>query len=307
MKEITTIKKTIQNVGYFDLLPGADPFVWKEGDRYHLLLKEDHSNKEELQSISVRRSPTLAGLALEPPLFLKIPPPPSPFSKYTHEIWAPEIHTNFLYVAACDGKNKNHRTLIYRINEKFEGTWAGMLNTPTWSIDTTVATLLNRSTGKIESYFITSSWPCDRAEEDCDSIQELSIARMISPTEAETPWIVIARPNAWCEGCEHAILEGPQLLDEMTLTTAENCSWSGKYNTGTVTLVGDNPLNPNDWKLSDKPLFPPGMGIGHGMVIKDENEALVFVGHRKTGIFQGKAYADGWEDRMVTVLSYGNS
>jgi hypothetical protein len=92
------------------------------------------------------------------------------------------------------------------------------------------------------------------------------------------------------------ILEGPQTItiggQFKGLLVTGNASWTDRYATNVFKYLGGDPLLASSWSMHHEPLFKAGYGIGHGMIV-EENDTVYFVGHRKT------VRAHGWTDRTV--------
>ncbi len=131
---------------------------------------------------------------------------------YSLEYWAPELHYIngewYIYVAADDGNNDNHRMYVLKGTSQDPTqpfTMVGKItdSTDKWAID---ATILQADDGGL--YFIWSGWPGD-----VNYVQNIYIAKMSSPTQIGServllstpsyPWEVIGMPN---------VNEGPAVL-----------------------------------------------------------------------------------------------
>ncbi|MDB6059849.1 MAG: Extracellular exo-alpha-(1-_5)-L-arabinofuranosidase precursor [Verrucomicrobiales bacterium] len=138
---------------------GADPWVVSQNGYYYFT---DTTGSD----VKIRRAPRLAGTnGIGNAVLLSTFDPPAP---YTKEVWAPEFHniqgTNYIYYAADDGTNENHR--MYAAVQHGQ-TWTfdflGKIydaTTDRWAIDGTV---LEADNGAL--YFIWSGWP--RAVDVC--------------------------------------------------------------------------------------------------------------------------------------------
>src|SRR3954463_7027545 len=94
-------RRTFQN----PIAPGADPWVVQHDGWYYWCLSE------EMKRVVIRRSRTLTELGEKVTTWQ--PPRVGPHSA---EIWAPELHRVdgqwYVYVAASDGSNANHRMIV---------------------------------------------------------------------------------------------------------------------------------------------------------------------------------------------------
>jgi len=183
---------------------------------------------------------------------------------WSHQLWAPELHQVngkwYIYVAASDGGNEHHRMYVLH-SDKPDGPFelAGKLTTPfdRWAIDGTILKLDNRL------YFIWSGW-----EADVNDAQHLYISEMASPIQLKGPFVRISSPeHAWetrngrprRDGTEMPLInEGPQVLQrngKTFIVYSASGSWTDHYCLGMLSLAGDNPLDPDAWVKSDRPVF----------------------------------------------------
>lgn len=172
------------------------------------------------------------------------------------ELWAPELHYLqgqwYIYVAACDGPNENHRMYVLRgttqdPTDPFE--LVGQITDPTnrWAIDGTVMEY------RKELYFIWSGW-----EGSVDVGQQLYIAHMASPTEIDSQRVCISRPTHDWERIGLPINEGPAALvkgKNAALVFSASGSWTDDYCLGLLTLTGEDPLDPDCWEKHPEPVF----------------------------------------------------
>ena len=175
---------------------------------------------------------------------------------YSQELWAPELHYLngkwYIYVAADDGNNANHRMLCLEANtdDPLDGfTMKGIVRVEDdrWAIDGTVLTLGEAM------YFVWSGW-----EGDEDVGQNLYIARM------EDPWTLTGERSVICqseynwEWVGAPIIEGPAALtlgDKVYIVYSASGSWTDYYCLGLLTLTGDDPMDPACWQKSPDPVF----------------------------------------------------
>src|SRR5712672_3220434 len=86
----------------------ADPWmIFHEGLYYHC------ESKNQQRSIMIRKSRTIAGIGQDPAVCVWTAPAAG---RNANAIWAPELHRIgtrwFIYYAADDGRNKNHRMWV---------------------------------------------------------------------------------------------------------------------------------------------------------------------------------------------------
>jgi GH43 family beta-xylosidase len=211
-------------------------------------------------------------------------------SDHSKLIWAPELHRFsklsgkwYIYYAACDGKNANHR--MYVLESDTEDPFGpyhdlGKITDPSdqWAIDMTVLEYQGRL------YAIWSGW------ENSNDVfpQNLYIAPMKNPWTISGKRICISRPEFDWEKSVAAINEGPQVLindDRLFIVYSANASWTQEYKLGLLSLEGKDILNPNSWEKYPKPVFEKGTtniyGPGHASFIKASRKNYI-VYHHKT-------------------------
>ena len=189
-----------------------------------------------------------------------------PNTMYSHEYWAPELHYIqgewYIYVAADDGKNENHRMYVLKgtsqdPTDPFE--MVGQITDPTnkWAIDGTVVTI------KDELYFVWSGW-----EGDTNVAQNLYIAHMSNPWTIDSERTLISEPyHAWERVGDPKVNEGPTALyhdDDVFIAYSASGSWTDQYCIGYLTLVGDDPLDAASWKKHALPGFRQKPGVAYG-------------------------------------------
>lgn len=206
---------------------------------------------------------------------------------FERQVWAPELHfiNNlwYIYYAASDGNNKNHRTCVLQSPDPF-GPYIslGHIGPDVWGIDMTQFSWWDGS-----SYAVWSGW-----ENNGDEFpQNLYIARMYSPWQIGERFRLSVPELEW-EKSISPILEGPQVWirdGKLSILYSGNASWKQEYSTGMLTLVGNNPLDPRDWEKQTEPLMT---NAGHGCVVED-----YFIYHTKLSAFPG------WTDREIRSVN----
>jgi len=247
---------------------GADPWVVRHGSHYYWCQSERNL------AVAVYRSERLDDLGAK---FIVWKAPPS--GRYSKEFWAPELHSLddrwFIYVAASDGENRNHRMIALEADaptgpfamkaELQTGDTLGATNR--WAID---GTILERD-GK--RYFIWSGW------EDEQDVQYLYIALMSNPWTLSGPRLRLCANNdhLWEHVAEsrdeRGLNEAPQVWQREGRTFLfYSCSgsWEPTYKIGLLTLAPDgDPLRPADWRKHPQPVFQSTattFGVGHGSI-----------------------------------------
>lgn len=241
------------------LLPaGADPYsIHKDGYYYYT-----HSTQNNL---TIWKTKNLADLATAEKKVVWTPPAGTAYSK---ELWAPEIHHIngkwYMYFAADDGKNDNHRMYVIENSSKdpLQGTWEfkGKVNLPDdkWAIDADVF----EHQGK--SYIIWSGW-----EGDVNVQQNVYIAKLKNPWTTEGKRVKISGSDFDWE--KHGDLndknnpphvnvnEGPQFLahkDKVFIIYSASGCWTDFYALGMLQASGKSDLlDPKSWKKSTQPVF----------------------------------------------------
>lgn len=209
---------------------------------------------------------------------------PPPDTEHSNDLWAPELHCLrgrwYVYYAACHPKhgNKSHRMFVLAgppaDQDPTTGSWEFVgpirgMGQHQWAIDGTVIELHG------QLYFIYSGWPFDNPNES-DLLQHLFILRLSDPVTAASDPVEICRPDEPFERVgDHGINEGPQYLaspDNSWIGIVYSCSgsWTNEYKMNCLRWTGGDPLRPDSWQKSMKPLIKNGphgngpWGPGHG-------------------------------------------
>jgi len=287
-----------------DICEGADPFVFKQNGKWHLLVQGDldatPSGHDGIKGYTLRSAGRLEDLSESASTRLVVSSQPDNL----RQAWAAEIHEQYMYVAISNGDNATHRMHIYMTEHDAYGPWryVGPMIPPdeddNWAIDMTLAKISHRGAEKI--YAVWSGWEKKTAEILPDELfakvipQHIYIAELISSTKIGKRHLLASPKDTWCTSVE-PILEGPQALvisgEFKGFIVAGNASWTTKYATNILKYLGGEPLDHASWVMGN-PLFVDGHGIGHGMFVED-NKKLYYVGHRKTHL------ENGWTDRVV--------
>jgi GH43 family beta-xylosidase len=224
---------------------GADPWIQYYQGSYYMITTSWTS------VLTMRRSPTLAGLATAPSVVV--------WSDTTASrccnMWAPEIH--FLnnrwylyYTAGTSGTNYANQRLhvlesagtdpmgpyTYRARVRHA-------SIDGWLIDGSVVRINN------QLYLLASV---------SAGTQNLVIAPMSNPYTVSGNAVTISTPtNAW-ERQGGTVNEGPVALQRDGRTfivySASAC-WGPDYKLGLLTLTGSNPLSAGSWTKSPNPVF----------------------------------------------------
>jgi GH43 family beta-xylosidase len=232
------------------------------------------------------------------------------------EVWAPELHyvrgSWFIYYAASDGKNENHRMGVLRsLTDDAQGPYQDLGQMYTgddlagrtqnrWAIDGTVLELNN------QLYFAWSGW------EDHRDVQHLYIARMSDPATISSNRVQICPNN--CHDWEHVgesrqqrgLCEGPAFLQRdgrVFLIYSCSGSWQASYKLGMLSMIASaDPMNPASWTKHNRPVFESTrdvFGVGHCSFttsVDGMQDWILF--HSK------KSRKEGW-DRHVHAQPFG--
>lgn len=252
---------------------GADPWVVRHGAHYYWCSSGNN------RSIVVSRSDRLTSLGEKFTVWRA--PDTGPHSR---EIWAPELHHLdgrwYVYVAASDGKNPNHRTIVlesatddpvspYTFKaELYTGDHLDTRADNRWAIDATI--LEHRG----KRYVIWSGWHDTRDE------QWLYIAPLSNPWTVSANRVRLAANNdfLWERVDEkpsgRGLAEAPEVLvrhGRVFVTYSCSGSWQTSYKLGLLTLAPDgDPLNPAAWTKSPQPVFQGDahtLGVGHNAFV----------------------------------------
>lgn len=267
---------------------GADPWILEFRGKY---IWSCSNNATRRIVLSIGDSPDKPG----PPRAVWTAPETGPLSR---ELWAPEIHfidgRFYIYFAADDGQNKNHRTYVlvsenddpfseYRVEGPlYTGDDPDGKTNSRWAIDATVFERRGRR------YLIWSGWEDDR------DVQYLYAAPMKSPTETAGPRVKLC-DNAdflWERVEERlgtrGLNEGPEIVvapnGRTFVSYSCGASWLPTYKVALLELVGDDPLDPAAWRKLDEPFLRSDenlFGVGHGSFVRDANGRTLYFYHAK--------------------------
>lgn len=248
------IYETVKNPVY---RTGNDPWVVEHNGKYYYCYSAGNG-------VCVAEVPSIHQISEENAKVVYRAPEGTAFS---HEWWAPELHYIqgewYIYVAADDGNNDNHRMYVLRGTSQ-DPTKAfrmlGQITDPSnkWAIDGTVLQW------KGELYFIWSGW-----EGDENFAQNIYIAHMSDPRTIDSERVMLSTPSfAWEKnGGPCYINEGPAVLihgDDVFIVYSGSGSWTDDYCLGTLTLTGDNLLKRSSWKKSQISVFRKAIDVAYG-------------------------------------------
>lgn len=240
------------------LASGADPWsIYKDGHYYYT-----HTLGNKLV---IWKTKNIADLKKAKSKTVFVPPPNTLYSK---QLWAPEIHfinnAWYIYFAADDGKNENHRLYVLenRSKDPMKGEWVfrGKLNEPSdkWAIDGTVFE------HKGSLYLLWSGW-----EGDTNGRQDIYIGKMKDPWTLDGNRVRISSPvyewerhgtlNDSLNPPHVAVNEGPQMIkhkDELFIIYSASGCWTEQYALGMLSAAGiSNLLDSSSWKKHPESVF----------------------------------------------------
>lgn len=261
----------------------ADPFVMFHEGWYYATFTT-------FVNVQLRRARTLAGLKEAEPKVIFRARKGTPMA---NALWAPEIHrlddSWFVYFAADDGDNENHRMFVLENNaaDPFDKQFVekGELLLPEykWAIDGTVLEV------KEKRYFAWSGWAGDK-----DGRQDLYLSRMLDPALCDERRVCISKPTLeWERHGTIKVNEGPQFLVHgdwvHCIYSASHCV-TDHYCLGRLTAHVDADLmNPKSWTKHAEPVFRGTGQIispGHASFVRNHEDDRDWVVHhcaRKPG------------------------
>ena len=251
------------------LSTGPDPWVVKKDSFYYYM----HTTGG---SIEVWRTKKMSDLR-NAPHFTVWSAPAS--GAYSRNVWAPELHflNNkwYLYFAADDGNNANHRMYVLENAnaDPLTANWVfkGKITDPTdkWAIDGSVL----EKDGQL--YFLWSGW-----EGNTDGRQDIYIAPMSDPTTVSGNRVLLSSPTFDWErfGGPAYVNEAPEALKspggKTFITYSASGCWTDNYSLGLLSLRDNgNPLLAADWTKTATPVFTQNSasaayGPGHNSFFK---------------------------------------
>jgi GH43 family beta-xylosidase len=256
---------------------GADPWLEYYDGNYYLAATTWASE------LTMRKSPTLAGLKTAEPVRIYFETDPSRCCN----MWAPEFrllegadgpHWYFYYTAGAWGTYDNQHTHVLEsagTDPMGPYTYKGRIYDPqndTWAIDGSVLEL----DGSL--YFLFSAFQ--------NGLQSLFIAPMSNPWTISGERRLLSQPEYPWEAQGSWVNEGPVALqheDKTFVVYSASACWGPDYKLGMLAYAGGDPLSTDSWVKDPDP------------VLQRSDENGVFApGHN--GFFQSP---DGTEDWIV--------
>ena len=294
-EEETTVKYRYETVQNPVAPTGNDPWVIRHGDTYYYCYS---SHRGVLGGVAVAELSSLDRIGKTKGEQVFTAPADT---AYSCEYWAPELHYLngewYIYVAADDGNNETHRMYVLKgttqdPTDPFE--FVGQVSDPTqkWAIDGTVLALNG------ELYFLWSGW-----EGDVNVAQNIYIAHMSDPCTIDSRRVCLSTPTyAWEKRGRPYVNEGPAVLQyggKTFVTYSASGRWTDDYCLGLLTLVGEDPLNPDHWEKSSTAVFRKRGGVAYGpghnsfTTADDGSVWMVYHANLKAGT--------GWSGRSVWI------
>lgn len=227
---------------------GADPWLEYWDGNYYL------TTTTWTSELVMRKSPTLAGLADATPVNVWSATDPERCCNF----WAFEFHRlkgpdgyrwYMMYTAGQDGTlDHQHLNVLESAGDDPMGPYEykGAMMPDSWNID---GNYLQQGE---DLYLIYSQWQGDE--------QRNIIVQMDTPwsLKADSPHVVLTRPELDWEISGRKVTEGAEILQHNGRTfmtySASFCN-TPDYKLGMLELVGEDPLNPADWKKFQQPVF----------------------------------------------------
>ena len=257
-----------------------------------------YSECRRQRHIYIRKSRTITGIAQDPGVCVWTAPRRG---RNSNNIWAPELHLLngkwFIYYAADDGKNENHRMWVLESEGSDPcGKYAcrGCLQTGGWAIDGTVLT-----TEQGRRYFLWSGWPGRR-----NGQQNIYIAPMRDPATISGERVLIAAPDQPWERVAMPICEGPQVLrrnGDIFVIYSASASWTTDCCLGLLHNKTQDVLNSSAWTKYG-PVFKKTdtvWGVGHCSFVKSLCQTEDWVIYRSKSSRQ-----PGLDDRDVQARRF---
>ncbi len=232
------------------VLGGADPWIAVRDGWYWFTATAGNR-------VEIRKARTLAGLAQAEPKTIWQASETGPESR---DIWAPEFHRVgdrwYVYFTATDEKRTDANRRIYAlesVTDDLQGEFVekGKVAVPgndEYAID---GTLFQHPDGKL--YFLWSGR--ERSEK---GPQNIYIAPMSNPWTISGPRVRLSTPDHPWEQHGWHVNEGPEVLhrDGKTFVVYSGSGFTTpEYALGLLTHQGGDPLDPNAWAKSAKPVF----------------------------------------------------
>jgi GH43 family beta-xylosidase len=284
------------------LYDGADPWMMKHNGKYYTCYVRG-------DSILVSESDLMTKIEKEKAVFIG-----SAQKEKLYNFWAPELHYIdgkwYIYFAAStkDGTPfTGQRTRVLEAANPFGPyTDKGVVYTGddyenqtsennVWAID------MNVFEYKSKWYAVWSGWESQDITDNTP--QHTYIAELVKPWKIGKRVLLSKATEDWEKGDAFSLQEGQEVLKhngDLFIIYSTRGSWTKHYKLGLLKLVGDDPLNPADWKKYG-PVFQGTEtvhGVGHASFVKspDNSEYWIYYHSKKDTIH-------GW-DRDVRLQKF---
>ncbi|MCH5198418.1 MAG: glycoside hydrolase family 43 protein [Oscillospiraceae bacterium] len=268
---------------------GNDPWIYEHNGEYYYCYSIGIG-------VAIRHSSSIEDLLSSPETVAYRAPGGT---MYSGEYWAPELHfidgAWYIYVAADDGRNENHRMYVLKSDDplgEFELIGKVSDESDRWAIDGTIFEYEG------ELYFVWSGW-----EGETDSGQNLYIAHMSDPAHIDSERVLISAPKYKWEKSAAAINEGPSVLQKdgkLYIVYSANASWTDSYCLGMLSFSGGNLLDKRNWAKSPLPVFSQrdtAYGPGHcSFISTDKADYIIYHANVESG--------SGWDGRTVRIQRF---
>lgn len=237
------------------------------------------------------------------------------------EYWAPELHYFsaeevgaadagwYIYVAADNGQDVNHRMYVLRASEPenplstFKMVGELKLDGDKWAIDGTVMRLNDKL------YFVWSG----REANDLSYAQNIYIQEMTNPYTATGKRTMLAAPvELWEKRSGSTVNEGPQILQYNGTTNivySVNGSWTQYYSLASLTYLGGDPLDAANWYKSERPIFQSDSsvsiyGTGHASYVQNDLDGTWWIYYHANNSRTVPSGSSWWAERNVYLQEF---
>jgi GH43 family beta-xylosidase len=296
---VVAVPASAQNFYNPIVASGYDPSIVQYNGYYYSVQSINSAT-----AIEVTKSRTLTGLAsgTRATVWTR----PASTGQLCCNVWAPELlflnGRFYIYFAADDGKNENHRMYVLESNSldpQGSYTFKGQITPPTdrWGIDGTVLQLGS------SLYYLWSGW-----EGFTNVQQNIYIAPMSNPYTVSGERVLISSPmNRWERiGGPPYVNEGPQVLrrnGKVFVVYSASGSWTDDYCLGMLTASEtSNLLLQSSWTKSAGCVFSKAAtayGPGHNTFVKSPDgtqDWLVYHANQTSG--------SGWNGRSIRAQRF---
>lgn len=265
----------------------ADPFIYKQGERYHFIASVPAYDRLELRSAD-----TLAALSTAPPTTVWTKPEEGALSEL---IWAPELHRHngvwYIYFAAAPSREIRDGLFQHRMyvtsnpsEEPGQGQWSEPKQ-----VDTGIDSFCLDATTFTHDDQLYYVW----AQKDpaIAGNSNLYIARMDTPETLATPPVCLTIPEFEWETRGFLVNEGPAVLIRhgRVLITYSASATDENYCMGLIWADQHaDLLDPTSWHKSAKPVFVSDserslFGPGHNsFTVAEDGVTDILVYHART-------------------------